>query len=217
MNYVLIRWSLAKKKLATVGFCRNKIVGEGASAIVHRGSISFGGVVAVKRFDQSNRRAFTRNPFIIEFATMDISHLSYCGVPIIKMDIYNFGVVVLEVAKGKRPVDAVADPGFHTWGKRKLIKAANSRLLRKYNILDMERMLMVGLCYKHSNYEKRPIVKEAARILKGEAAFPLLPSMRPTVTIRSNFFANCEDILNFGGDNCPSGNDAGWLTPRMQF
>ncbi|XVF37132.1 hypothetical protein REPUB_Repub19eG0119400 [Reevesia pubescens] len=70
MNNVPTRWSLAEIKLATMRFHRNKIVGEGASEVVYRGSFPSDGAVAVKRFYQSNRKAFTRNPFTIEFATM---------------------------------------------------------------------------------------------------------------------------------------------------
>ncbi|XVE55187.1 hypothetical protein DITRI_Ditri03aG0139400 [Diplodiscus trichospermus] len=343
MNNAPTRWSLAEIKSATMGFHRNRIVGEGASAVVYRGSVPSVGAVAVKRFDQFNRKAFTRNPFTTEFATMagclqhrnlvqlqgwccegselvlvyeylpngsldkllhinsdssiflswslrlkvvlgvasaltflheecerqiihrdvktcnimlddefnaklgdfglaevyehscasreatipagTIGYLApeyvYCGVPTVKTDVYSFGVVVLEVATGKKPVDEdgvmLVDWVWDLWVKRKLIEAADSRLSGRYNLLEMERMLKVGLCCVHPNHEKRPTVKEAARILRGEAALPLLPSMRPTVTIRSNFFADCENILNFVGDNSPSGDDAGWLTPRSHF
>ncbi|XP_022766299.1 L-type lectin-domain containing receptor kinase S.6 [Durio zibethinus] len=343
MNNVPTRWTLAEIKSATMGFHRNRIVGEGASAVVYKGSVPSGGAVAVKRFDQSNRKAFTNNPFTTEFATMagclkhrnlvqlqgwccegselilvyeylpngsldrllhrnsdsstflswslrlkvvlgvasaltflheecerQIIHRDvktcnimlddefnaklgdfglaevyehscasreatipagtmgylapeyvYSGVPTVKTDVYGFGVVVLEVATGKRPVDengaVLVDWVWDLWVKKELIEAADSRLSGRYNILEMERMLMVGLCCVHPNHEKRPTVKEAARILRGEAALPLLPSMRPTVTLRSNFFADCEDTLNFGGDNSPGGDDAGWLTPRSHF
>ncbi|XVE95664.1 hypothetical protein REPUB_Repub02eG0118100 [Reevesia pubescens] len=343
MNNVPTRWSLTEIKSATMGFHRNRIVGEGASAVVYRGTVPSGETVAVKRFDQSNRKAFTRNPFTTEFATMagclkhknlvqlqgwccegselvlvyeflpngsldrllhgnsdsstflswslrlkvvlgvasaltfvheecqrqiihrdvktcnimlddefnaklgdfglaevyehscasreatipagTIGYLApeyvYCGIPTVKTDVYSFGVVVLEVATGKRPVGEdgtiLVDWVWDLWVKRKLIEAADSRLSGRYNTLEMERMLMVGLCCVHPNHEKRPTVKEAARILRGEAAIPLLPSMRPTVTISSNFIAESEDILNFGGDNSPSGDDAGWLTPKSHF
>ncbi|KAK6257690.1 hypothetical protein QUC31_001149 [Theobroma cacao] len=173
MNNVPTRLSLAEIKSATMGFHRNRIVGEGASAVVYKGSLPSAGAVAVKRFDQSNKE---------------------CG----------HGTVL---------VDWVWD----LWVRRKLIEAGDCSLSGRYNVLEMERMLKVGLCCVHPNHEKRPTVKEAARILRGEASLPLLPSMRPTVTIRSNLFADSEDILNIGGDHSPSGDDAGWLTPKSHF
>ncbi|KAA3485085.1 L-type lectin-domain containing receptor kinase S.6-like [Gossypium australe] len=343
MTNVPTRWSLAEIKLATMGFHRNRIVGEGASAVVYRGSVPSGGAVAVKRFDQSNRKAFTHNPFTTEFAAMagclkhknlvqlqgwccegpelvlvyeflangsldrllhrntdsstflswslrlkvvlgvasaltflheecqrqiihrdvkscnimlddefnaklgdfglaevyehncgsreatipagTIGYLApeyvYCGIPTAKTDVYSFGVVVLEVATGKRPVDddktVLVDWVWDLWAQKKLLEAADSRLSGRFIVSEMERMLVVGLYCVHPNHEKRPTVKEAARILRGEAPLPVLPSMRPTVRIKSNLCKDSEDILNIGRDNSPNGDDAGWLTPKSHF
>ncbi|XVF39113.1 hypothetical protein PTKIN_Ptkin01aG0009300 [Pterospermum kingtungense] len=336
------KWTLAEIKTATMGFHRNRVVGEGASAVVYRGSVPTGGAVAVKRFDQSNRRAFNRNPFTTEFAAMagclkhknlvqlqgwccegselvlvyeylcngsldrllhrnsdsssflswssrlkvvlgvasaltflheecerqiihrdvktcnimlddefnaklgdfglvevyehscsareatipagTIGYLApeyvYSGVPSVKTDVYSFGVVMLEVATGRRPVDedgtVLVDWVWDLWVKKKLIEAADSRLSGRFNILEMERMLMVGLCCVHPNHEKRPTVKEAARILRGEAPLPRLPSKKPIVMIRSNF-SDYEDVMNVGGDDSPTGDDGGWMTPKSHF
>ncbi|OMP06176.1 hypothetical protein COLO4_08292 [Corchorus olitorius] len=81
----------------------------------------------------------------------------------------------------------------------------------------MERLLIVGLCCVHPNHEKRPMVKEAARMIRGEAPLPLLPAMRPTVMIRSNVFADSQDIFNFDGDRTPTADDSGWFSPRSHF
>lgn len=40
---------LAEIRLATMGFDRNRIVGEGASATVHKGFLLSGGEVAIKK------------------------------------------------------------------------------------------------------------------------------------------------------------------------
>ncbi|KAM1862024.1 hypothetical protein ACFX14_002535 [Malus domestica] len=70
------------------------------------------------------------------------------------------------------------------WEKGKLIEAADPRLLGKFDTLEMERMLMTRLASVHPNLVKRPTVKEAARILKGEKTPPLLPSRKPKVSLR---------------------------------
>ncbi|KAK8548970.1 hypothetical protein V6N13_054268 [Hibiscus sabdariffa] len=343
MTNVPTRWSLAEIKSATLGFHRNRIVGEGASAVVYRGSVPSGGAIAVKRFDQSNRKSFTHNPFTTEFAALagclkhknlvqlqgwcregnelvlvyeflangsldrllhrnpdsstflswslrlkvvlgvasaltflheecqrqiihrdvkscnimlddefnaklgdfglaevyehnsasreatipagTIGYLApeyvYCGVPTVKTDVYSFGVVVLEVATGKRPVDdnktVLVDWIWDLWSKKKLLEAADWRLSGRYNVSEMERVLIVGLCCVHPNPEKRPTVREAARVLRGEAALPVLPLTRPTVRIRSNLCRDSEAILNLGVENSPACEDAGWLTPRSHF
>ena len=112
----------------------------------------------------------------------------YSGVPTVKTDVYSFGVVVLEVATGRKPVEddgtVVVDFVWGLWGKRKLIEAADPRLMGKFDEKEMERMLLVGLLCVHPDYEKRPRVREATRILKKEAPLPLLPTSKPRVRIR---------------------------------
>lgn len=97
----------------------------------------------------------------------------YSGVPSQKTDVYSFGVVVLEVATGKRPVDdagtVLVDWVWSYWEKGKLIEEVDPKLKGTFNAVEMRRMLMVGLYCVHPNHEKRPRVKEAARILRGEA------------------------------------------------
>lgn len=66
-----------------------------------------------------------------------------------KTDVYSFGVVVLEVGTGRKPVEddgtVVVDYVWNLWEKRKLIEAADPRLMGKFDALEMERRLMVGL------------------------------------------------------------------------
>jgi serine/threonine protein kinase len=309
-NRVPERLSLAEIKSATMAFNPSRIVGEGASATVYRGSLPSGREVAVKRFERVNRMDCMRNPFTTEFATMvgclrhknlvqlqgwccernelvlvyeylpkgslnkvlhkhsnsaivlswnqrlrivlgvasaltylhkdcerQIIHRDvktcnimldaefnaklgdfglpevyehgsvtrdatipagtmgylapeyvYSGVPTKKTDVYSFGVVVLEVATGRKPVDdggnVLVDLVWELWGKGKLIEAADRRLMGKFEVVEMKRMLLVGLSCGHLDHEKRPSVREAARILRGEAPLPLLPARKPRVKIR---------------------------------
>lgn len=107
--------------------------------------------------------------------------------------------------------------GYGICGKKgKLLDAADFRLRGKFNRKEMERMLMVGLSCVHPNHEKRPSVKEAARILKGEAPLPLLPVKKPTVNIRS-VFPEASELIDSGGDRSPGFDDSLWMTPRSRF
>ncbi|KAJ4836487.1 hypothetical protein Tsubulata_022358 [Turnera subulata] len=63
------RLSIAEVKAATMGFHGSRIIGQGASATVYKGSLPSGVAVAVKRFNQGGIE-YVRNPFITEFATM---------------------------------------------------------------------------------------------------------------------------------------------------
>ncbi|XP_038991156.1 probable LRR receptor-like serine/threonine-protein kinase At1g07560 [Hibiscus syriacus] len=70
-NNVPTRWSLAEIKSATMGFYKSRIIGKGGSAVVYKGYVPSAETVVVKRFDQFNGKAFTRNLFNTEFAIMD--------------------------------------------------------------------------------------------------------------------------------------------------
>ncbi|KAL7128267.1 hypothetical protein ABFS83_14G304700 [Erythranthe nasuta] len=64
--------SLNEIKSATNGFNQDKIIGEGASAVVYEGAIPSCGSVAVKRFNHENKyeSSISQIPFNTEFATM---------------------------------------------------------------------------------------------------------------------------------------------------
>lgn len=75
---------------------------------------------------------------------------------------------------------------------------------------------MLGLLWVHPDYENRPRVRDAARILKGEAPLPSLPARKPRVRIRPVLPNDTEEILNVVGDR-PSIDDAPYFSPRSQF
>nr|XP_017239508.1 PREDICTED: L-type lectin-domain containing receptor kinase S.6-like [Daucus carota subsp. sativus] len=334
------RLSLSEIRSATRGFNQNKIIGEGASAVVYEGALPSCGTVAVKRFSEVKQKGNLRNPFSNEFGTMAgclrhknlvqlqgwcceknelvlvyeympngsldrILHLRthatklltwerrlniilgvasalvylhedcerliihrdvktcnimldadlnaklgdfglaevyehscrtrdatlpagtmgylapeyvYSGVPTVKTDVYSFGVVVLEVVSGRRPVDdngvVLADWVWDLWEKGTVGEAVDHKLIGRYNKVEMERVLVVGLSCVHPNSKKRPTVKEAARMMKGEMPLPNLPAKKPTVKIQSVLPKQSEELLRFGHDEV---NDTPWATPKTHF
>ncbi|XP_051149793.1 L-type lectin-domain containing receptor kinase S.6 [Andrographis paniculata] len=138
---------------------------------------------------------------------------AFSGVPTAKTDVYSFGVVVLEVVTGRRPVDeervVVTDYVWDLWEKGIIVEAADPSLMGRFDRPEMERTVMVGLACAHPNCEKRPSMREAARMLGGEAPMPVLPSRKPTVRIQSVLPDGCEDIVAF--------DDTPWSTPRTHF
>ncbi|XP_017413162.1 L-type lectin-domain containing receptor kinase S.6 [Vigna angularis] len=332
------RLSLSEIKSATMGFNRDRLVGEGASAKVYKGYLPFGGDVAVKRFQRQKDLNCLHNPFATEFATMvgclrhknlvqlkgwccegkelvlvyeflpngslnkvlhrnfnssivlswrqrenivlgvaaaltylheecerqiihrDVKSCNimldadfnaklgdfglaevyehscsrreatipagtmgylapeyvYSGVPTVKSDVYSFGVVVLEVGSGRKPVEddgsVVVDYVWSLWEKGKLIEGADPRLMGKFDAVDMERMLLVGLLCVHPDHEKRPTVREAARMLNKEAPLPVLPPVKPRLRIRP-ISPQTHHVL---GD-CLSTDEPPYFTPRSHF
>ncbi|CAA3007097.1 L-type lectin-domain containing receptor kinase [Olea europaea subsp. europaea] len=142
---------------------------------------------------------------------------AFSGVPTVKTDVNSFGVVVLEVASGRRPVDeerlVITDYVWDLWEKGMILEAADPKLMGHFNRMEMERTLIVGLSCAYPNCEKRPVMREAARMLKGESPIPVLPSKKPVLRIQSVLPEGCEEIMNFGGDI----DGTPWSTPRTHF
>ncbi|KAJ1436988.1 P-loop containing nucleoside triphosphate hydrolase [Sesbania bispinosa] len=61
-----------------MGFNRDRLVGEGATTKVYKGSLPFGGDVAVKRFERVDALDCLHNPFATEFHTMDTIAVASC-------------------------------------------------------------------------------------------------------------------------------------------
>ncbi|CAM9000854.1 unnamed protein product [Rhodiola kirilowii] len=139
----------------------------------------------------------------------------YSGVPTEKTDAYSFGVLILEVATGRRPVDVdgtvLVDKVWEMWEMGKLTEAADAKLEGRFKTVAMERMLIVGLLCAHPNFQNRPSVKEAAKIIKGEAPIPSLPKKKPTLRMMLN---NVDDL---GRDGSSPGLDEGYMTPKTHF
>ncbi|KAI9121255.1 hypothetical protein K1719_008288 [Acacia pycnantha] len=103
-------------------------------------------------------------------------------------DIYSFGVVLLEVATGRKAVDgqdkeataiSVAEWVWGLYGKGKVGEAGDSSLVGEYKEEEMERMLVVGLWCTHPEYKMRPNLREVIKVLKFEADLPVIPLVMP--------------------------------------
>ncbi|XP_057868394.2 L-type lectin-domain containing receptor kinase IV.3-like [Cryptomeria japonica] len=95
-------------------------------------------------------------------------------------DVFSFGVVLLEVACGRRPVDLAMDSEqivLLDWVKDlyqngKTLNAADPNLNDVYDVEEMERVLKLGLFCSHPQPEKRPGIGTVLQMLEGQAPFP---------------------------------------------
>lgn len=102
-------------------------------------------------------------------------------------DIYSFGVVALEIACGRRPVDPKAEPNkvrlvervWDLYGEGKLLEVADEGLDKKYDERQMECLMIVGLWCCHPDHTLRPSVRQVINVLNFEAPLPSLPSKLP--------------------------------------
>uniref|UniRef100_A0ACD5WVU1 Uncharacterized protein n=1 Tax=Avena sativa TaxID=4498 RepID=A0ACD5WVU1_AVESA len=103
-------------------------------------------------------------------------------------DVYSFGVVLLEIACGKRPVlvaeqeeDTVhlAQWVWDSYGRGRILDAADARLRGEFDVREMECVLLVGLWCSQLDMKLRPSVRQAVNVLRFEVPPPSLPAMMP--------------------------------------
>ncbi|KAG0470870.1 hypothetical protein HPP92_017570 [Vanilla planifolia] len=102
-------------------------------------------------------------------------------------DVYSFGIVLLEVACGRRPVESnepakkvVLVPWvWKLYGSGDLLSAADERLNSEFVEGEMISVLTVGLWCAHPEASLRPTIRQALAVLNLEAPLPQLPSKMP--------------------------------------
>ncbi|KAB1205761.1 L-type lectin-domain containing receptor kinase IX.1 [Morella rubra] len=102
-------------------------------------------------------------------------------------DIYSFGVVLLEIACGRKPIEPQVSEGefrliewvWELYGTGNLLDAADPKLCGHFDEQQMERLMVVGLWCVHPDYSLRPSIRKVVRVLDFEASLPniLQPKM----------------------------------------
>ena len=105
-------------------------------------------------------------------------------------DIYSFGVVALEIACGRKPINPNAKEDeiimlewvWELYGAGNLLKAADPRLCGNFDEQQMERLMVVGLWCAHPNSIARPSIRKAIHVLDFETALSILEPKMPVPT-----------------------------------
>ncbi|GJN27920.1 hypothetical protein PR202_gb15985 [Eleusine coracana subsp. coracana] len=119
-------------------------------------------------------------------------------------DIYSFGVVLLEVACGRRPMAPPAagegkdgqvfrliEWAWDMYGQGTALNAADERLEGVFDSWEMERVVAVGLWCAHPDPKMRPGIQQAAEALRSRKfRMPLLPPKMP-VAVYLQPFGSC--------------------------
>lgn len=106
-------------------------------------------------------------------------------------DVYSFGIVAIEIATGRKPIDVRATQAsqvrsvewvWELYGRGVHLEAADPKLSRDYDEREMERLMVVGLWCAHPDSSLRPSIRQAIQVLSFEAEPPLLPPKLPLPT-----------------------------------
>lgn len=112
----------------------------------------------------------------------------HVGRATVETDVFAFGVLVLEVACGRKPGKPNEENNYsngvieYVWDLYKIgriIDAIDVRLDRDFHEEQAECVLILGLACCHPNPYERPSMKTALQILTGESVLPNIPTEKP--------------------------------------
>ncbi|KAI3805058.1 hypothetical protein L1987_27078 [Smallanthus sonchifolius] len=124
-------------------------------------------------------------------------------------DVFSFGVVALEIACGRKPIDPHVEERkrklvewvWDLYGTGTLLEAADSRLGSNFAEVEITCLMIVGLWCAHPDSKLRPSMKQALQVLNSEASLPILPSKMPYVTYSELPASSYGGTLSSGSNN----------------
>ncbi|KAD4179324.1 hypothetical protein E3N88_27915 [Mikania micrantha] len=105
-------------------------------------------------------------------------------------DVFSFGVVALEIACGRKPIEYKAQEKqvrliewvWELYGNGNLLEAVDASLGSDFVEDEIKLLMIVGLWCAHPDSEHRPSMRQAIKVLNSEASVPLLPAKMPVAS-----------------------------------
>lgn len=110
--------------------------------------------------------------------------LATTAAPTAASDVFSFGVVVLEVACGRRPIETAKEREEEVvlidwvrdmYGEGRVCEAADERIKGEYEVEEMEAVLKLGLACCHPDPVRRPSMREVVAVLVGGKEVTTVP------------------------------------------
>ncbi|CAL9775438.1 unnamed protein product [Musa acuminata subsp. burmannicoides] len=119
-------------------------------------------------------------------------------------DVYSFGIVALEIACGRRPVEPMEQKGkvrlvewvWELYGRGRVLEAADGKLDGEFDEKQMACLMVVGLWCAHPDCTMRPSIRQAINVLNFETPWPELPPKMP-VPMYCTAAAAAADVASF--------------------
>ncbi|CAK9145109.1 unnamed protein product [Ilex paraguariensis] len=126
-----------------------------------------------------------------------------------KTDVFGYGVVILEVTCGRRPIEReqegenmvnLVDWVWGLYSEGRIFEAADKRLNGEFHEEEMRKLLLVGLSCANPDSTERPTMRRVFQILNNEAETLIVPKVTPTLSFSSRLPLSLEDIVSDNED-----------------
>ncbi|GJS68160.1 probable L-type lectin-domain containing receptor kinase S.7 [Tanacetum coccineum] len=150
----------------------------------------------------------------------------HCGKANDKTDVYSYGVVVLEICCGRRPIEKepesqnivnLVDWVWGSYSSGKVVDSIDARLNGVFDEVEGERLLMVGLSCVNPRSEMRPSMRRVLQILNNEAEVMNVPVVKPKVSFSASMPMSVKDLVSCSDDetesmidSCKTSSDSGF-------
>ncbi|XP_051128595.1 probable L-type lectin-domain containing receptor kinase S.7 [Andrographis paniculata] len=122
-----------------------------------------------------------------------------------KTDVFSYGVVILELACGRRPIEREGDTQrmvnlvdwvWKLYTEGNLMAAADPRMEGEFDEAGMKKMLLVGLSCANPDSAERPSMRRVFQILNDEAELVLVPKVKPRLSFSDSVPISISDIVS---------------------